>query len=408
MTYENLIFCNLIKYVVHSNWKFVSDVYDWDKQVFLFRKHNMLPLFLEVAVKFPGYLSRKECTEEICEAMTIVASQTKRTSAFLLLYKAFLDKGIYPLVMKGLICRQLYGDLCDHRPSSDEDILVRIEDFWKVKDILEANGYFPREEVNEDIDLEQVQEVTFINQAEQLHIELHLNPMGRENDARSQMSDCFKDVFDDYIEMDIQGVRVRTMSHQNHFTFLILHALRHFLGGGIGVRQMLDILLYHEKYGQEIDMDKLEETLQRFKAVSFWCDLVHIGNKYLGFNLPTRYESCCAEELLEDMMSNGVFGNDTDAKRIAERTMTFSTGNYLQDKRASKFSMLWKSAFPNKEFLYQQAPYLQKNPWLLPVAWVRRWLRFLKLDKARDENLMKESFAISQRRSELLKKYEIM
>jgi len=51
------------------------------------------------------------------------------------------QQGIYPIVMKGMICRQLYGDLGEHRPSSDEDILVEIKDFYKVQEILEKEGY---------------------------------------------------------------------------------------------------------------------------------------------------------------------------------------------------------------------------------------------------------------------------
>ena len=409
MNQEHKQFIGVISEFAHSNqiqqivcgdkWKLVENIS---------RKHNLFPLFFDVASKYNSYLQTNHYNQSMEEAMFIIALQVKRTDSFLKLYKSFIIGEVYPLVMKGLICRSLYGELCDHRPSGDEDILVPISDFWRAKTILEENGYFPIEEVREDIDLSSVQEITFVNQEENLHIELHLNPMGRENDARSQMSDCFKDVFDDYIEMEIQGVKVRTMSHQNHFTFLILHALRHFLGGGIGLRQMLDILLYQEKYGPEIDIDKLEETLQQFKAVSFWSDLVHIGNKYLGFNLPIRHEACCAEELLEDMMSNGVFGNDTAAKRTAERTVMFVTGDYLRDKKTNKVAMILKTIFPSKEYLLTNSPYLREKPWLLPIAWVERWCRFLKRNSAQDNSLMQESLTISARRTALLKKYDIL
>ena len=402
-------FCQIVKgNIHHKTWKPLNEKIDWKYLVQVAKSHNIFPMFFEGAQECDTYTQYSEYSKDIQTVFALVSSQVKRTASFLRLYQSFRDVGLYPLVVKGLVCRQLYGDWCDHRPSSDEDILVRIDDFWKAKKILEANGYVPREEVKADIDLIHVQEITFINEVEQLHIELHLNPMGRENDARSQMSDYFQDVFDDYIEMEIEGVKIRTMSHQNHFTFLILHAFRHFLGGGIGVRQMLDILLYQDKYGQEINIDKLEKTLRRFKAFTFWSDLVHIGNKYLGFNLPVIQEPCSAEELLEDMISNGVFGNDTEAKRAAERTVMFTTGEYLKGKRSNKISMLWKTIFPSKEYLLQNSPYLQEKPWLLPIAWIERWGRFMKRNYTQDNSLIQESFKISERRTKLLKKYDVL
>ena len=46
--------------------------------------------------------------------------------------------------------------------------------------------------------------------------------------------------------------------------------------------------------------------------------------------------------------------------------------------------------------------------WLLPIAWVERWRRFLKRNQKQDNSLAKESLAISTRRTELLKKYDIL
>lgn len=56
--------------------------------------------------------------------MSIVAGQARRAEAFLSLYQQFIKANMHPLVMKGIICRQPYGDFCDHRPSGDEDILI--------------------------------------------------------------------------------------------------------------------------------------------------------------------------------------------------------------------------------------------------------------------------------------------
>ena len=215
-------------------------------------------------------------------------------------------------------------------------------------------------------------------------------------------------MFDNYRDVEIEGVFVRTMSHQEHLLFLILHAFKHFIGGGFGVRQMLDILLYQERYGQDIDLEQINEKLKTFRADIFWNDMIYIGNTYLGFKLPITQTSNCPEELFEDMIQCGTFGNKTPADRVAERTVKFATGNHLKNKKSNSVTMLWRTIFPKRVFLLDNSPYLEKKPWLLPVAWAQRWGRFLRKSHNNDGNLAAESMRISRRRMKLLKKYDLV
>ena len=47
-------------------------------------------------------------------------------------------------MMKGLICRQLYGEYCDHRPSGDEDILIRKAEYKQVQQIPQEIRVSPK------------------------------------------------------------------------------------------------------------------------------------------------------------------------------------------------------------------------------------------------------------------------
>lgn len=409
MEYQTMCFCQIIKSVLRPEEKCEFDErIKWTFLVQLAKEQNILPLFVEGATKYSPYVSRPEYGSEMQEVFATVASQVKRTNAFLKLYKAFTDEGIYPLVLKGLVCRELYRKLRDHRPSGDEDILISLSEYWRAKDVLIANGYIAQIESETEAQLEQLQEVSFIHPKERLHIELHLNPMGRENFVRSRMSDYFKNVFKDYREVEIQGVRVRTMNHQHHLLFLILHAFRHFTGGGFGIRQMLDVLLYQERYGMEIDMKQLQETLQSFRADIFWSDLIHIGNLYFGFKLPILHSSNCPEELLEDMIRCGAFGNKTQAERTAKITTMIATEYRMKNASGNVMIMLWELLFPSRAYLVDCYPYLEEKPWLLPIEWLKRWGRFIKHNRKNNGNLAIESMKISKRRMQLLKKYDLI
>ncbi len=409
MDYQTITFCKLIENVIHPNKENnLMDNVDWAYMIRLAKEHNLLPILMEEAVKHPLYVARPEYKKEMNEALASVASQTKRTISFLKLYQSFIDAELHPIVMKGLICRELYGKFCDHRPSGDEDLWVLPAEFWKAKDILTANGYMSEFESVTCAQLEQIQEITFTHPEEKLCIELHLNPMGRETDARSHMSDYFKGVFDKSREVEIKGVWIRTLSHQEHLLYLIFHAFRHFTGGGVGIRQMLDILLYQEQYGDEIDLIQLHERLKMFRCDAFWTDLIHLGNTYFGFKLPILQEPNCPQELFLDMIQCGTFGNKTKAERAASAATKLAVGNYLKKKKSNSIKMIWKALFPSKALLLNQFPYLEEKPWLVPVEWAKRWGRFIKRGRSNNGNLAIESVKISQRRMKLLKKYDLV
>lgn len=193
-------------------------------------------------------------------AMAQVAAQTQRTEAFLELYRSFSEAGLYPIFMKGIMCRQMYGEYCDHRPSGDEDILIKKEEYRSAETVLKEQGYLPEWDNVTLKQMEELQEISFFNGESGLYIELHLNPMGHDNDLRCQMNDCFNRVFGNYCEVNIDGTIIRTMSPTDHFLYLVLHAFRHFTAGGFGIRQVLDILLYEKQYKESLDWDYLKKS----------------------------------------------------------------------------------------------------------------------------------------------------
>ena len=404
-----IYFYELIKRTIHGLAdEIVDEGIDWSRLIQLSKEHDLFPLFVEGAVKYSSYNERPECLEEIKEVFEIVNSQVKRTNAFLELYSKFREAGVYPLVMKGLICRELYGELSDHRPSADEDILISLDEYLKAKEVLLANGYNICLEEDAKQPLQDMQEVSFIHPVDKLHIELHINAIGKENPLHCSMNECFRNVFDNYREINVQGVCIRTMNHTDHLLFLILHAFKHFVGSGLGIRQLLDILLYQEQYGKEVDLDKLSKTLKNLKALRFWSDIIHIGNRYFGFELHTPQKPKCPEELLENVMESGTFGGRTEAEQIAANTMRNVRGEESRGGSSNFVAMIWKVVFPSKSYMLYQAPYLKEKPWLLPFEWAKRWRRFLRRSQQHDGNLALNSVKTSKRRMKMLKKYDLI
>lgn len=388
--------------------KALKEPVNWEEILRMADQHNLYALVVELSSDYEEFKKSSAYHSCMTRAMQQVAEQVQRTEAFLELYRAFSKSGLCPIVMKGIICRQLYGEYRDHRPSGDEDILIQKKDFELAKKILESQGYAAERENITSEQLDELQEVSFTNTQTGLYIELHINPTGHENRLRRRMNECFTNVFSDDQEVEIEGVRIRTMNHRDHFLFLILHAIRHFTDGGIGIRQVLDILLYQRKYSDAIDWDYINRKLKEFDAFLFLSDLIHIGNQYLGFQLPAFGEPNCPDDLLEEMMYSGAFGNATQAQRTAKHMTAAVMTSRAAGRNKGKIMVMLQTFFPGKDLMINRHPELQEKPWLLPLRWLQRCGRFLRHNRSNGGNLARESMEISRRRIRILEKYKII
>lgn len=380
---------------------------EWKTVMTLARGHNVFPLVFEKASECESFANLPEYTRYAMLAMTIVAEQAKRTEAFLNVYRRLLNAGLHPIVLKGIVCRQLYGEYGDHRPSGDEDLLVVKSEYERLQAVLGENGYISGKGKLTEAQLNEIEEVSFYGQSDGLSIDVHWNLMGKENGLRKQMNDCFLEGAKECREELIAGIPVITLNHTSHLLFLILHAFKHLTIGGFGIRPVMDILLYTEKYGAECDWPYLHGILKQLNADQFLVDLMQIGNDYLGFHLPLPFEAGCPDELLFEIVSSGAFGNTTQEQRAAAQMINAAICG-RDGGSQSKFKNMLYTAFPNRANMVDPYPILNEKPWLLPVCWAKRWARFLKTNKVSSADYIIEGMKISNRRIALLKKYDVL
>lgn len=403
MNYQIENFLKIMKYAINDSGQqelpHLQEPVDWNWLVELAKAHNLFAIFHEIAYQYPEYEQNTEYQKNSLVALKIVSDQVKRTSKFLELYRAFLAEDIQPIVMKGIVCRQLYGEHDEYRPSGDEDILVKKEDFHQVKSILERQGYSCENNDITNAQLNQAEHFSF-SKPHGVTIEVHINLMGRRDDLRIQMGEKFQHVFEHSMIQEVQGVPISVMSHTEHFMYIVLHAFKHFIGTGVGLRQTLDIMMYQMRYENEIGWQEVEKVLTQCKANTYLGDIQDIGERYLGFDFSYKFPTACPEILLADMIDVGAFGKTDRADLIATNIISGAL-----DQKTTGVATLLRAGFPTRKQMAEWTPYLNEKPWMLPVEWVRRWSRFIRRTKRYDGNLMTESYKRGQKRIKLLKKY---
>ena len=218
-------------------------------------------------------------------------------------------------------------------------MLIPAEQFRDCGQVFKQNGLMPAEPQK---DPEEEGEVPYFLPGGALHIELLYVYLFSESQAYGKLNDYFKDVFQRKIREEIHGVGIYTMCHTDHLLYLILHAFKHFLHSGFGVRQVCDIVIFADTYGKEIDWEYVLEKCREIRGDVFAASLFDIGRRYFDFDpvracFPKSWSSLAAdgEDLLEDLLEGGVFG-DSSLSRKHSSNITPSGGEREPEGKESR------------------------------------------------------------------------
>lgn len=327
------------------------------------------------------------------DALKINAFQTRKTMKILQVYRQFLKQGLKVLIVKGLVCRSLYPQP-DNRQSNDEDLYVRKEEYETVKDILLKNNFTVISE-NDDV-------TTFIDPVSGLSIELHTALFSSESKAYGNYQRYFDQAFDECIVHRIDGVEVYSLEYTQHLLFLILHFVKHFFHGGVGIRQVVDIVMYSEAYGDKVDWDRLYDILKDLNIYVLIVNLFAMAHDKLEFDytkirVPEGIDKSDYQDLLKDIMDAGIFGQSS-SERIHSATITLNT---ISDGKTS----VLKSIFPSLKEMQGKYKYLNKYPVLLPFAYFSRIVNYKKNNSSKNSQ---KTIEVGKQRIELLKKYRVI
>ena len=392
-------------------WEEGLSAEDWQTLFRLCQHHQILPMIYDTVYACPAFGTCPPETVQMIKTQVIrqVMMQSRKTEEFLQLYKKLLEQNLTPVVVKGLICRNLYREP-DYRCSGDEDVLIPKEQFKGCSEVFAANGM---EMLEPDMNPDEEGEVPFYKVGGMLHIELHKELFSSESEAYGNLNSLFEGGFDRKIQEEIHGVPVYTMCHTDHLLYLILHAFKHFLHSGFGIRQVCDIVIYAEAHGADIDWAYLLEKCREIHADVFTASLFDIGKKELSFDpekacYPEIWSSIEVDgsDLLEDLLEGGVFG-DSSMSRKHSSNITLQA--VTEDKKGKKAgASLIQSLFPDRKYMERTYTYLKKYPFLLPAAWASRIRNYLKESKNMGGNDAMESIEIGNHRVDLMKKYKII
>ena len=358
---------------------------DWDKLAEWADLQSLTALFYTGASQYQEFAQWDGTKRQKLQQETIsqVVSQAARTELFLEVYKQLLEAGLRPVVLKGAVIRQLYGDLSDYRPSCDEDLYVRPEEAIPCRRELENLGFritVPEEERKLS---DPFQEVSLDHSSGMLHVELHPNFFERTREDLRLSNHYYQNAHD-------------TATH--HFLYLFLHLAKHFKGAGVGLKQMVDLLVADRAWRDKICWEYIKQAVEELRCGKLYGAVLAVGRD-LGFAPTELFPPQDPAHLLEDSLEGGVYGHSVPSRTYGSiiTAAAVDTGE--------KTSVL-KAIFPSYDYMVRGWEALRRNPWLLPVGYIKRFYRVLVSRKQGKEALI--AIQKGQERTKLLQEYGIL
>jgi len=263
------------------------------------------------------------------------------------------EGGIDHLAFKGIVVKDMYA-VPQLRSFGDIDLAIRQADRQRCHKLMQKLGY------TATTDFEPV----YTYQKEKEMYEIHTSVMAVNITDRADYIGYFKNLWNYATE---QAPHIWAFTPEFHFVYLLTHIAKHIYSSGAGIRMYLDLAFYLKRFGDTLDWQWIQAELDKLKLTEFFHLAMDAVARWFAVKPPIPIP-----EMEEDLflqfetftMEGGVFGFEG---RLS--------GEQMVRKQGERSKALRETLFPHAKTIQARYTYLQKYPWLLPVAWVDRLVR---------------------------------
>lgn len=389
MSKEQLFFIQVLSdYLNGKKTQRVPDL-DWDTILLYARRHQVSGIFY-IQAKENMPIEKQDIFRK--EMLATVYYQTNRENELKDLKHIFDDANIQFFIVKGPVVAELYP-MCQIRTMGDIDLVVHSNDRKLCNDILVSEGYQCRSN-QEDREWQYYKN--------NMELELHDHLVYREaiNEPGQDIffNDCWIYVNEGKLDWNF------------HLLFLIFHLRKHLMNSGAGFRHFMDLAVVPQKI--DIDWKWLEEKLNETGMLAFSKRCYGLIYRWFSIKVPLMddIDNEFCETATSKIFADGIFGfHNEDNKNSA----VFNQVRKKKYPLITMFLLSVKEVFPaRKRLLKTEAyAYLERFPFLLPIAWIHRFFRTIKGNKMKIGKQSVEKSFISkdtiEKRDKMLKRWHL-
>jgi len=259
---------------------------------------------------------------------------------------AFDGAGIEYMPLKGVRQKPLYPKP-EMRAMGDADILIRTEQYPRIREIMLSLGYAEGGESDHELPWHKAP----------LHVELHKRLIPSYN---KDYYAYFGDGWERARPAAGGGCRFE-MTVEDEWIYLFTHFAKHYRDAGIGLRHPVDLWVFRHHH-PDIDVAYVERELDKLRLTEFYRNVMD--------TLASWFEGKAATEKTE-FITSVIFQSDPFGDRDNVHISYALKGTKSQRSVwAVRLRRLFTSVFVPYGIMCKEYPVLKKAPVLLPGAWV--------------------------------------
>lgn len=268
--------------------------------------------------------------------------------------KAFEAENISYMPLKGIILKNIYPKP-EMRTMGDADILIRLEQYSRIKPIMEQLQFSFQYESDHEL----------VWKKPALFLELH----------KSVMTTYNKDFYRYFgtgweIAKSIPNISRYEMSAEDFYIFAFVHFTKHYRISGIGIKHLIDLWVYINAHSQ-LDWAYIEKELQKMHLSEFHVNVKKTIDVWFNGDAETDVTNLITNVIF----NSGQYGSTEMA--IINRSLQNGKDSVLRIK-AERF---FRSLFLPYSAMKEKYSILNKVPILLPFMWLIRCFEILLRDK---------------------------
>ncbi len=344
---------------------------------------HFLESLVGMTLKNAGVILIDEWNERISKAIRkSILFEVERNKIF-----SFMEQNnIWYLALKGIILEKYYPVL-GMRQMSDNDILFDSEYADNVKKYMVTHGYTAVSVGKGNHDVYKKKPI--------YNFELHRALYGKIHN--NSWVEYYSNIKDRLIKNENKSFEYY-MSYEDFYVYIMSHAFKHYNESGTGIRSLLDFYVYLQREERILDFSYIERECEVLGIAEFEKNSRQLCKKVFSQNIIKAYEP----ELFEMKLSN----KENEKLYYYLTSGVYGTVDHMVDKnlkkyknkegKISKIKYIFRRIFPDEEFIRKYYPFFNKHKYLIPVLWMRRFVR-LVVNKKRRKKISRELKFLSKK-----------
>lgn len=312
----------------------------------IIRRQSLLPLAYQGAYNC-GVCPKTELMQQYQKQyFKILLHSQKQMRAVQQIYRAFEENRVDYMPLKGCNLKQMYPQP-ELRMMGDADILIRMEQYPRIKAVMESLGFSEGAESQHELHWER----------SDLHLELHKCLFAREE------TDFYPYYGDGWSRAVCKEKYRYELKPEDEYIYLFTHMAKHYRKGGIGCRQLLDLYVYRRLH-PEMDETKMEQAAAAIHLLEFYRNTRNLLSVWFA----DREADEKTGFMTDYIFSGGDWGSMEN--RILSKQVKYNAGAEIIQN--SKLKLMLRAVFPSFYEMSVRYPILKKYPVLLVFCWIHR------------------------------------